>query len=104
MRACHKIIRVVHEGKLTEKFEAKTGVRQRCLLSSFLFILAIDWIMRAVTNWKRNRIQWTLWSQLDDLDFAEDLVLLSHNHQQMQEKTLDLQRTSAQVQCRTDTQ
>ena len=68
--------RVVHEGQLTEKFEVKTGVRQGCLLSSFLFILAIDWIMRAVTNQKRNGIQ------LDDLDFADDLALLSHNHQQ----------------------
>ena len=89
--------RVVHEGQLTEKFEVKTGVRQGCLLSPFLFILAIDWIMRAVTNQKRNGIQWTLWSQLDDLDFADDLALLSHNHQQMQEKTSDLHHTSVQV-------
>ena len=89
--------RVVHEGQLTEKFEVKTAVRQGCLLSPFLFILAIDWIMRAVTNQKRNGIQWTLWSQLDDLDFADDLALLSHNHQQMQEKTSDLHHTSVQV-------
>ena len=89
--------RVVHERQLTEKFEVKTGVRQGCLLSPFLFILAIDWIMRAVTNQKRNGIQWTLWSQLDDLDFADDLALLSHNHQQMHEKTSDLHHTSVQV-------
>ena len=89
--------RVVHEGQLTEKFEVKTGVRQGCLLSPFLFILAIDWIMQAVTNQKRNGIQWTLWSQLDDLDFADDLALLSHNHQQMQEETSDLHHTSVQV-------
>ena len=89
--------RVVHEGKLTEKFEVKTGVRQGCLLSPFLFILAIDWIMRAVTNRKRNGIQWTLWTQLDDLDFADDLALLSHNHQQMQAKTFDLHHTSVQI-------
>ena len=88
--------RVVHEGQLTEKFEVKTRVRQGCLLSPFLFILAIDWIPRAVTNQKRNGIQWTLCSQLDDLDFADELALLSHNHQQMQEKTLDLHHTSMQ--------
>ena len=35
--------------------------------------------------------------QLDDLDFADDLALLSHNHQQMQEKASDLHRTSMQV-------
>jgi len=60
--------RVVHKGKLTEKFEVKTGLRLGCLLSPFLFILAIDWIVRAVTNLKRNGIQLTLWTQLDDLD------------------------------------
>ena len=89
--------RVVHEGQLTEKFEVKTGVRQGCLLSPFLLTMAIDWIMRAVTNQKRNGIQWTLWLQLDDLDFAHDLELLSQNHQQMQEKTSDLHHTSVQV-------
>ena len=33
--------------------------------------------------------------QLDDLDFADDLVLLSHNHSQMQDKTTCLETTSA---------
>ena len=37
---------VVHEGQLTEAFEIRTGVRQGCLLSPFLFLLAIDWIMK----------------------------------------------------------
>ena len=82
---------------MTQKFDVKTGVRQGCLLPLFLFILAIDWIMRAVTNRKRNGIQWTLWTQLDDLDFADDLALLSHNHQQMQTKTSDLHHTSVQI-------
>ena len=33
--------------------------------------------------------------QLDDLDFADDLALLSHSHQQMQDKTTELQATTS---------
>jgi len=56
-------------------------------LSPFLFLLAIDWVMKVSTAQKRNGIQWTHWTQLEDLDFADDLALLSHTQQQMQEKT-----------------
>nr|KAG5711041.1 hypothetical protein BaRGS_013775 [Batillaria attramentaria] len=88
---------VVHQGKLSRRFDVKTGVRQGCLLSPFLFLLAIDWIMKTTTEGTRNGIQWTLWTQLDDLDFADDLALLAHSHQQMQDKTSTLATTSAQV-------
>ena len=79
--------RVVHSGQISESFEVKTGVRQGCLLSPFLFLLVIDWIMKTVTSNRNNGIQWTLLTQLDDLDFADDLALLSHNKKQMQNKT-----------------
>ena len=79
--------RVVHQGQLSDSFEVKTGVRQGCLLSPFLFLLAVDWIMKNSTEGTRNGIQWTLWTQLEDLDFADDLALLSHQQQQMQDKT-----------------
>ena len=35
---------------------------------------------------EKNGIQWTLSEQLDDLDFADDLALLAHNQNQMQDK------------------
>ena len=60
----------------------------------FLLFLVIDWIMRTTTEGKKNGIQWTLWTQLEDLDFADDLALLSHNHDQMQGKTTRLAATS----------
>ena len=89
--------KVNHAGQLSESFEVKTGVRQGCLLSPFLFLLVIDWIMKTTTEGRNNGIQWTLTTQLDDLDFADDLALLSHNHRQMQEKTSQLETTSART-------
>lgn len=89
--------RVIHGGQLTDSFQVRTGVRQGCLLSPFLFLLAIDWIMKTSTSERRNGIQWTLWRQLEDLDFADDLALLSHSQQQMQEKTSVVAATSSQV-------
>ena len=86
--------RVVHRGQLSDCFNVRTGVRQGCLLSPFMFLLVIDWIMRTNTEGKKNGIQWTLWTQLEDLDFADDLALLSHNHDQMQGKTTRLEPTS----------
>ena len=89
--------RVLNDGELTDSFEIRTGVRQGCLLSPFLFILALDWIMKESTRGNRNGIQWTLWTQLDDLDFADDIALLSHNHEQMQKKTSTLTDISKSV-------
>ena len=47
------------------------------------------------TEQKRNSIQWTLWKQLDDLDFSDDLALISHTQQQVQEKTNYVSQFSA---------
>ena len=81
----------------SDSFEVRTGVRQGCLLLLFLFLLVIDWVMRSTTAGRNNGIQWTLWTQLDDIDFADDLGLLSHNHNQMQDKTTHLATTSAAI-------
>ena len=78
--------KIIHEGQLTEAFAIKTGIRQGCLLSPMLFLLAVAWIMKQATDGRRNGIQWTMFTQLDDLEFADDIALLSHNHQQMQDK------------------
>ena len=89
--------RVIHAGQLTDSFMVKTGVRSGNLLSPFLFLLAVGWIMKKTTTNRRNGIQWTPWSQLEDLDFAYDLALLSHIHQQMQEKAELLNRVSTHL-------
>ncbi|XP_062610980.1 uncharacterized protein LOC134272831 [Saccostrea cucullata] len=51
------IYRVTHAGQMSESFEVKTGVRQGCLLSPFLFLLVIDWIMRTTSAGRNNGIQ-----------------------------------------------
>ena len=83
--------KIAHASPLSESFEVKTGVRQGYLFSPFLFLL----VMKTTTTGRNNGIQWTLWTQLGDLDFADDLALLSHNHSQMQDKTTLLETTSA---------
>ena len=41
-------------------------------------------MMRTTEN-RENGIQRTPWSQLEDMDFTDNLALLSHSHQQIQE-------------------
>ena len=54
------ICKVVHGQHLTDAFQVRTGVRQGCLLSPILFLLAIDWVLKTSTSERRNGIQWTL--------------------------------------------
>ena len=57
-------------------FYVKTGVRQGCVMSSVLFNLVIDWMMRRTTEDQPRGIRWTLFVTLEDLDFADGLALL----------------------------
>ncbi|VDP30034.1 unnamed protein product [Schistosoma margrebowiei] len=43
--------------------------------------------MKTSTSERKQGIQWITQNQLDDLDFADDLALLSRTHEQMQIKT-----------------
>jgi hypothetical protein len=88
--------KVIHEGQLTEAFDIMTRVKQDYLLSPLLFLLAVDWIMKKATDGRKNGIQWTMFNQLDDLDFADDIALLSHSRQQMQEKLIQVERRAAE--------
>ena len=80
-------IRILYENQRSDPVNIETGVRQGCILSPTLFLVAIDWIMRKSTN--NTGITWKVFKNLEDLDFADDLCLLSSNKNQMQQK-LDL--------------
>ena len=70
---------VILDGNLSEWFPVESGVRQGCVISP-IFLVAIDWIMRQTTSDKPRGIQWILFSQLEGLDLADDLVVLSCKH------------------------
>ena len=59
--------------------------------------LVIGWVMRRTTEDQPRGIRWTLFDMLEDLDFADDLALLSHTHHHMQEKTRHLSKFGRQV-------
>ena len=88
-------VRVLFKGKLSTEFLVKTGVRQGCLLSPFLFLLAIDYILKNCTP--GNGLTWTEEEELDDLDFANDLAELSDSLDQIQNKTNEINQISSSI-------
>ena len=78
-------------------FHVKSGVRQGCVMSALLFNIVIDWVLSRATEDRRRGIRWTLSTVLEDLDYADDIALLSHSFSDMQEKTDRLNKFSRQV-------
>ena len=88
---------VILENTISEPFSVDSGVRQGCILSPILFLVAIDWIMRQTTSDRPRGIQWTPFTQLEDLDFADDLALMSSKHDHLKEKSERLNCIAKQV-------
>ena len=78
---------VVEEGETTEWFQVQSGVKQGCTMSGFLFLLSIDWVMNRTTEGRRTGIRWKITSVLEDLDFADDIALLSSRCVDIKDKT-----------------
>ena len=96
---------VVHNGQRTQPLNMRTGLRQGCLISPLLFLVALDWVTRTAFDRKRG-IQWTFTTSLEDLVFADDLALLSRRIQDMRDKRRALEEQGAKVrpedQCHQD--
>ena len=88
---------VVEEGETTEWFQVQSGVKQGCTMSGFLFLLSIDWVMNRTTEGRRTGIRWKLTSVLEDLDFADDVALLSSRCVDIEDKTSRLVDEAARV-------
>ena len=56
-------------------------------MSGFLFLLTVDWTMQRTTERPRNGNRWNFTSMLEDLDFADDIVLVSSKYERIQNKT-----------------
>ncbi|CAF4944224.1 unnamed protein product [Pieris macdunnoughi] len=84
--------RVTHDDLISDDIQVHAGVRQGCLLSPLLFLVVLDGIMHRTHQNKRRGIKWGLTNILEDLDYADELCLLSHTHRDMQSKLNDLER------------
>ena len=77
---------MIEETSHPEWFEVLSGVKQGCVMSGFLFLIVIDWVMKRTVENNKNGIRWKLTTILGDLDFADDLALLSSRWSHAQEK------------------
>ena len=78
-------------------FKVETGVKQGCVMSGFLFLLAIDWIMCETTKQANTGIRWRFMDQLEVADFADDIALISTTQHQVQRKTDKLTEAAQRV-------
>ena len=86
---------ILVEGETTDWFPVITGVKQGCCMSGLLFLLVIDWVMRKTTEGERTGIRWNFTTMLEDLDFADDIAVLSSAMNHLQQKTAKLEDNAA---------
>jgi len=67
-------------------FDIVSDVKQDCILSPFLFLMVIDFVMRKTMEGKDFGISWDH-RRLADLDFADDIALLDYTHGALQDMT-----------------
>ena len=64
--------------RTTDWFEVRSGVKQGCVMSGFIFVIVIFWVMKETLD--KRRLHWNLTAVLEDLDYADDIALLARRH------------------------
>ena len=82
---------------VTEPFNIITGVRQGCILSPFLFLMVVDFVMKKALSRPEYGVKWKEHGRLMDLDFADDIALLAEDRNTLQNMTNDLDSGSTKV-------
>ena len=85
---CTVVVARTQRSSLRSKLE-----RNRVLL----FLLVVDWVMRNTLREGNTGIRWKLNTKLEDLDFADDIALLSSTRQHIQTKTDKLAHKAERV-------
>mgnify|MGYP001793802340 CR=1 FL=1 len=70
------------DGDITEWLKIKTGIKQGCNISGFLFLLVIDFVMTRALRQDSTGLRWKFTSKLEDLDFDDDVALLSSSKEE----------------------
>uniref|UniRef100_A0A914WQC5 Reverse transcriptase domain-containing protein n=1 Tax=Plectus sambesii TaxID=2011161 RepID=A0A914WQC5_9BILA len=81
----------------TDFFTIETGVRQGCVLSPFLFLLVMDFVLKRSMDIPGARIKWRNQSRLTDCDFADDVGMLATTKPALQRMTISLEEEAAKV-------
>lgn len=89
--------RVRFNGQESRSFLHNAGVRQGCVLSPTLFLILLDGIMEQTNIDARNGIRWNLHERLNDIDYADDICLLAHRFDDIEQKLICLDTNARKV-------